>query len=776
MNVAPDREQIRRAIQVLHAPNAVIELRALHKGRKVTSAGYFDHEHRDQLIEEAMRLNAEGAAVYVVMNPLDPQLLARHANRVQSFAQATATDNNVTRRYWLLIDIDPQRPKDTSATAEQLEATTDRARKVYGYLAEQQWPRPVVAHSGNGVHLLYRIDLPNDDPSRDLIKRCLEALAGRFDDAAVKIDRSVFNAARIVKLHGTIANKGDDVPAAPWRLSQLKSVPEQIETVSVSLLQGLAAEVAPAEKPKGYDRTHDAHAWTDADVSAFLARGGIEAIGEPSLHEGALRWRLRRCPFNSEHVNGEAAVFQLQSGALVFKCMHNGCADKRWNDLRELIDGPRESRRSTAPTASRAQRPTEAPVTPDTEATVMTLSTVPYQPLRPLWPGKLWRGKLALMAGDPGLGKSLSTLDIAARITRGSPWPASTDRAPPGDVVLLSAEDDAADTLRPRLESAGADLDRVHTIIEVMEVDPQTGKRRRKSFRLGAHLDQLEQIFERFKPLLLIVDPITAYMSADTDSHATADVRSDLAPLADLAQRHGVAVLMVSHLNKATTMQALYRVTGSVAFVAAARSAFGVVRDPNDRDRRYFLPLKNNLGKDTGGLAYRIAFDGRAPHVTWETDPVDVDIDEVTAGISPRERAKRAGEDAAGVWLRDQLANGAVAASDIWRRAKESGHSERKLKAAIRQLGIEKAPAGYRGAWHYSLPSESCTFTGSQNASNSVRLCEFPEDSPQSDSARVSDSTNFSGISQSRTESDGFCEPGKVHESVPGAAESEAFW
>jgi hypothetical protein len=103
-----------------------------------------------------------------------------------------------------------------------------KAGVVLDYLTAQGWPQPVSADSGNGIHLLYSIDLPNDDSSRDLVKGSLEALAARFDDGAVKIDRSVHNAGRIVKLHGTVANKGDNIPEAPWRLSKLHTVPERI--------------------------------------------------------------------------------------------------------------------------------------------------------------------------------------------------------------------------------------------------------------------------------------------------------------------------------------------------------------------------------------------------------------------------------------------------------------------------------------------------------------------------------------------------------------------
>ena len=341
----PDAGEIRRALDLLH-PEGIVELRALfQRGRKRTAAGYFDAEHRAALVDAAVKLNADGAAVYVTLNPIDGQLLSRYSNRIEEFAQATATDANVTRRQWLLLDLDPVRPKDTSATDAQLEAAKASARAIYGALQARGWPKPVVAESGNGLHMLYRIDLPNDDPSRDLIKHCLEALAARFDDAAVKVDRSVFNAARIVKLYGTVANKGDSTPAAPWRLSRLVEVPDELRPVPLELLQALANEVKPAERPRANGATHDgARAWTETDVTAFLTRAGLEVVGEPGLHDGAMRWKLKACPFNAEHGPGEAAVFQTPDGRLGFKCQHSSCADRHWADLRELVDGPKEGR------------------------------------------------------------------------------------------------------------------------------------------------------------------------------------------------------------------------------------------------------------------------------------------------------------------------------------------------------------------------------------------------------------------------------------------------
>ncbi|HKF94543.1 MAG TPA: hypothetical protein VKB96_08070, partial [Gammaproteobacteria bacterium] len=168
-----DHAEIVNALMALFDPADVIELRAIHKSRKRTDAGYFDGDHREKLATEAVRLSKASAAVYVTLNRLDPQLLTRYANRVEQFAQATATDANVIRRRWLLLDFDPIRPKDTSSTDKQFKAAKDCARACYKSLKGEGWPDPVVAESGNGMHLLYALDLPNNSESRDLTKGAL---------------------------------------------------------------------------------------------------------------------------------------------------------------------------------------------------------------------------------------------------------------------------------------------------------------------------------------------------------------------------------------------------------------------------------------------------------------------------------------------------------------------------------------------------------------------------------------------------------------------------
>ena len=355
----PDAAAILAALPVLFTQDDVIELRAFPKGRKRTDAGYFDGQHWPQLAEHAARLSASGAAVYVTLNPVDPQLLSRYSNRIEGYASTTTTDKQVTRRRWLLIDIDPVRPSGTSATDAQLDAAKVKARAVYGYLNGIGWPAPLVAESGNGMHLLYALDLPNDDDATALVKAVLIALGERFDDAQTNVDRAVFNAARICKLYGTLANKGDHTAATPWRLSKLLQTPARA-VVTPEQLRGLipaatastaATAPAPMRQSGGFN------------LEDFLSRHGLAYTTD--RHDGSERFKLAACPFNPEHGNGEAAIFRKVSGALGFKCQHDSCSAKTWTDVRDLLDGPRPA---SAAKRSKTQHGAAFPSLEDDEA------------------------------------------------------------------------------------------------------------------------------------------------------------------------------------------------------------------------------------------------------------------------------------------------------------------------------------------------------------------------------------------------------------------------
>jgi RecA-family ATPase len=223
-------------------------------------------------------------------------------------------------------------------------------------------------------------------------------------------------------------------------------------------------------------------------------------------------------------------------------------------------------------------------------AILKRLNEITREQLQWLWPGRIPLGKLTLLAGDPGLGKSFVTLDLTARVSRGDCWPdMPLFKQTPGNVILLNCEDDAADTIAPRLDKAGVDDTRVVLLEGVKHFD------KRRQFSLESDLPRLEETLVQFPGTrLVVIDPVAAYCGK-VDSHKNSDVRGMLAPLAEMASRHQVAILTVTHLAKSGGSKAVYRAMGSLAFAAAARAVWAVTKDANDPQRRLTntVPAKN---------------------------------------------------------------------------------------------------------------------------------------------------------------------------------------
>jgi hypothetical protein len=219
----PDPAIIKCSLQILFRPGDIVEVRVPKTLREGTVSGYFDDMGA---LKRAVLTRTRDAGIYVTLNPVRPELLARCANRLQPFAKELTKDGDILKRRWLLIDIDPNRPSGISASDEEHQAAIEKAMLVSFTLQGEGWPRPVLADSGNGGHLAYHIDLPNDASAEKLVEKVLKGLAQRFDDDRGKIDTTVYNASRIVKLWGTVARKGDSIPARPHRLSAIREDPD----------------------------------------------------------------------------------------------------------------------------------------------------------------------------------------------------------------------------------------------------------------------------------------------------------------------------------------------------------------------------------------------------------------------------------------------------------------------------------------------------------------------------------------------------------------------
>lgn len=359
--------------------------------------------------------------------------------------------------------------------------------------------------------------------------------------------------------------------------------------------------------------------------------------------------------------------------------------------------------------AIEAARPVNEPdhcAEPTSEIDVRRADTIEAQPICWLWPGRIARGKVSLIAGHPGLGKSQLVLNMAATVTTGGCWPADGTRAERGSVVILSAEDDAADTIVPRLKAAGADLSRVHILEAVREIEPD-GSVSRRPFNLRLDIARLGALLARIGDVRMVgIDPVTAYLGA-TDSHKNSEIRALLAPLSDMAVRHDCAVVGISHLSKMGGTDALMRIMGSLAFVAAARSAWLVAKDPEDEHRRLFLPLKNNLGADQSGLAFTIesvsvTHDIEACRIAWEPEPVTISANDALAPQPTGDELSALAE--AKDFLTGLLADGPMPVRQIRADADGAGHAWATIRRAQQALHIEATKDGYQGRWTWQLP------------------------------------------------------------------------
>jgi hypothetical protein len=345
-----DADRVRQAVTLLVEPGDVFELRALDatlRGQRLTRivSGYFDSA--DALIAALPRIEA-AKGIYFTLNPVLPDLLARRCNRLDYAASGETTgDQHIVRRRWLLIDVDPKRPAGISATDSEKEQAKSNAKAIREHLCGAGWPMPVVADSANGWHLLYRIEVPTDDGG--LIAGALKPLAAKFDNAHCSVDQAVHNPARIIKLFGTLACKGDSTPDRPHRMSRIVIVPEPLEVVSREHLESLvqnhpvaaATKTTAAPSPKRNGQF---------DLAAFFTRHGIKINRTKQLADGRMAYLLAECPFDANHGgDGEVAVFQSPDGKLGFQCKHNTCSGRDWKAFRELFEGASPKRTPRPP-------------------------------------------------------------------------------------------------------------------------------------------------------------------------------------------------------------------------------------------------------------------------------------------------------------------------------------------------------------------------------------------------------------------------------------------
>ncbi len=383
-------------------------------------------------------------------------------------------------------------------------------------------------------------------------------------------------------------------------------------------------------------------------------------------------------------------------------------------DIVDWIDGhgdaaEPDSMRAEIEALAKAAQAWTAKTTPEPGPVLTCMADVDPRPVSWLWPSRIPLGRITLLVGRPGEGKSFLTIDAVSRVSTGTPWPDGSE-CPKGSVILISAEDDPADTIRPRLDAHYADVRRVHLLSAVRRADDKGTYERLITL---ADVDAIETALARMPDCkLIIVDPIGSFLGGQTDAHRDNEVRGVLAPIAVLAEKFGPAVLVVAHRRKSAGSIADDLALGSRAFTGIARAVWHLTRDPENKSRRLMLPGKNNLAREGDGLAFSII--GDPPHIAWERDPVTMTADDALA-VENQSREQKPGPEAdslntATKWLRATLASGPRLTKELFDEWKNGqGGSKRTLDRAKQLLRAEAYRPEVPGPWWWRLATNIAT-------------------------------------------------------------------
>lgn len=333
---------------------------------------------------------------------------------------------------------------------------------------------------------------------------------------------------------------------------------------------------------------------------------------------------------------------------------------------------------------------------------VVNLSQVKTKPIEWFWRGYIAKGRLTLVVGDPGVGKSWFTLALATHKALGVPLPGvDAEEFHQGAVLLVGAEDPLEDTVRPRLEALGAQLTQIEALRSSVVV-AEDGTRKEAPFSLAEDMGLLAQVVEERRYSLIVIDPINAYLGSDVDAHRDTEIRSILAPLARLAERCGVAIVAVMHLNKAVGGKAIYRVLGSIGYAGAARSILLVGQDSEEETEttvRHVVQVKNNLGR----LQPAQSFDLARGALAWVGES-GVTASALLGHVDDETReATRELRDT----IQGALAlEGGFSGRQLAAWARQLGLSERAGRRACQRLGVKSWRSG-TGDTRWSIPPDS---------------------------------------------------------------------
>lgn len=329
-----NKETIQKWWNVFVGDGRFTEVRILGK---FTYSGYF--KSIDSLVSQIEPYsNMEDEQIYFTLNTIDPACYGRQqSEKIVKSPKITTNDNDIIHRDWVMCDFDPIRKSGTNASEEEFELAHQKAQEVFRFLRDKGFEAPVICKSGNGWHLLYKIDADVSDEATETIKGFFKYMGMNFSDDRVEFDEKNFNAARVCKLYGTMAKKGANLQDRPWRMSEIVYSPAEIKVTPLEKFKELA-DLLPKEEPKSVpNRNFRNQLSTNSpfDLVTWLNAHGVvyreKKTGASTLYE------LEYCPWVDTHSNKkkwDSALFQDADGKITFNCTHSHCKGKTWQDVR----------------------------------------------------------------------------------------------------------------------------------------------------------------------------------------------------------------------------------------------------------------------------------------------------------------------------------------------------------------------------------------------------------------------------------------------------------
>lgn len=591
-----NESEIRKTISLLKPDGRLFEVRIIYDSR-ATYSGYF--KSADDLIAAFRRDIREYANcnIYITLNYLNDECYSRlQRNKFLQKTKATTSDNDVQGYEWLFIDVDPHRSTEVSSSEEQVGQAKEIGNKVYAFMKNIGFYEPVFGFSGNGVHLLYRVNMRNSPENIALIKSCLQVLDMFFSTDAVQIDLKNFNPGRVCKLYGTEAQKGANTEERPHRMSKVIGNPESAKVNDIKYIEKLAGMLPKEEKPQRYNNYQP----TQFDLDEWLNEYGLRY--RKTSYSGGTKYILDVCPFDSNHKGKDACIFRTSSGAIGFHCFHNSCADKTWKDVRLLYEPDAYEKRQQEYERKIYSKPKSQPERKKIEEkegkpvflTAKDILSLPTPPERFVKTGiadidnrmrGLKTGATSVVSGLRSSGKSSIISEICLDCVESG-----------NKVAVYSGELAPKNFMRwMNLQAAG----KAHA--EPTQFEGYYNVSRQNQEKIAEWLsnnfslynneygndflaikDQLERVFQSNKPDLVILDNLMAFDIKSLSDNKYEAQTAFTWTLHEMAQKYDVHIMFVAHPRKAIGFLRLDDISGTADIGNAVDNAFIIHRVNND--------------------------------------------------------------------------------------------------------------------------------------------------------------------------------------------------